>query len=147
MPLVISSFAFAGELRKLGVETLAVPASVIDAAAVDALRFERQLVWMDAVADKKKEMNELFRSGKRLRFVAWRTSAGAYWISNTLTMKLRDDQGAANAEMWVRDWIETWGLRVHVLDRTMSLAAITPSSGLVASDSASCRFSASSECI
>jgi sarcosine oxidase subunit alpha len=32
--------------------------------------------------------------------------------------------GAANAEMWVRDWIDTWGLRVHVLDRTMSLAAI-----------------------
>ncbi|HEV2815466.1 MAG TPA: LCP family protein [Solirubrobacteraceae bacterium] len=35
---------------------------------------------------------ELFRSGKRLRFVAWRTRAGVYWISNTLTMKLRDDQ-------------------------------------------------------
>ncbi|MFL5679754.1 MAG: (2Fe-2S)-binding protein [Chloroflexota bacterium] len=32
--------------------------------------------------------------------------------------------GAANAEMWVRDWVETWGLRVHVMDRTMSLAAI-----------------------
>ena len=32
--------------------------------------------------------------------------------------------GAANAEMWMRDWVETWGLRVHVLDRTMSLAAI-----------------------
>ncbi|MEO5941106.1 MAG: 2Fe-2S iron-sulfur cluster-binding protein [Candidatus Limnocylindrales bacterium] len=32
--------------------------------------------------------------------------------------------GAANAEMWIRDWIETWGLRVHVMDRTMSLAAI-----------------------
>ena len=32
--------------------------------------------------------------------------------------------GAANAEMWIRDWIETWGLGVHVLDRTMSLAAI-----------------------
>ena len=32
--------------------------------------------------------------------------------------------GAANAEMWVRDWAETWGLRVHILDRTMSLAAI-----------------------
>ncbi len=32
--------------------------------------------------------------------------------------------GAANAEMWIRDWIDTWGLRVHVLDRTMSLAAI-----------------------
>ena len=32
--------------------------------------------------------------------------------------------GAANAEMWLRDWIDVWGLRVHVLDRTMSLAAI-----------------------
>jgi sarcosine oxidase subunit alpha len=32
--------------------------------------------------------------------------------------------GAANAEMWLRDWIETWGLRAHVMDRTMSLAAI-----------------------
>ncbi|MFL5779215.1 MAG: 2Fe-2S iron-sulfur cluster-binding protein [Chloroflexota bacterium] len=32
--------------------------------------------------------------------------------------------GAANAEMWVRDWIDEWGLRVHVLDQTMSLAAI-----------------------
>jgi glycine cleavage system aminomethyltransferase T len=32
--------------------------------------------------------------------------------------------GAANAEMWVRDWIAEWGLRVHVLDQTMSLAAI-----------------------
>ena len=32
--------------------------------------------------------------------------------------------GAANAEMWIRDWIDTWGLRVLVLDRTTSLAAI-----------------------
>jgi glycine cleavage system aminomethyltransferase T len=32
--------------------------------------------------------------------------------------------GAANAEMWIRDWVETWGLRVHVMDRTMSLGAI-----------------------
>jgi len=32
--------------------------------------------------------------------------------------------GASNAEMWIRDWIETWALRVHVLDRTASLAAI-----------------------
>jgi glycine cleavage system aminomethyltransferase T len=32
--------------------------------------------------------------------------------------------GAANAEMWIRDWIDTWGIRVHVMDRTMSLAAI-----------------------
>jgi LCP family protein required for cell wall assembly len=40
---------------------------------------------------------ELFRSGRRLRFVAWRTSAGVYWVSNTLTMKLRDDQMLALA--------------------------------------------------
>ena len=32
--------------------------------------------------------------------------------------------GASAAEMWMRDWIETWNLRVHLLDRTMSLAAI-----------------------
>jgi len=32
--------------------------------------------------------------------------------------------GAANAEMWLRDWIDEWGLRVHVMDHTMSLAAI-----------------------
>ena len=32
--------------------------------------------------------------------------------------------GASFAEMWVRDWIETWGLDVHVLDRTFSLGAI-----------------------
>lgn len=32
--------------------------------------------------------------------------------------------GAGHAEMWVRDWVDRWGLRVHVLDRTMSLAAI-----------------------
>jgi len=32
--------------------------------------------------------------------------------------------GAGNAEMWMRDWLETWSLRVHLMDRTMSLAAI-----------------------
>lgn len=32
--------------------------------------------------------------------------------------------GAESAEMWVRDWIEAWGLRVHVMERTTSLAAI-----------------------
>lgn len=32
--------------------------------------------------------------------------------------------GAANAESWLRDWIDAWGLRVNVMDRTMSLAAI-----------------------
>jgi glycine cleavage system aminomethyltransferase T len=32
--------------------------------------------------------------------------------------------GAGFAEMWMRDWIETWNLNVRVLDRTASLAAI-----------------------
>ena len=32
--------------------------------------------------------------------------------------------GAGFAEMWVRDWIETWGLKAHVLDRTVSHGAI-----------------------
>ena len=40
---------------------------------------------------------ELFRAGRRLRFVAWRTSAATYWVSNTLTMTLRDDQMLALA--------------------------------------------------
>ena len=32
--------------------------------------------------------------------------------------------GAGNAEMWMRDWAETWGLDVRIMDQTMSLAAI-----------------------
>jgi sarcosine oxidase subunit alpha len=32
--------------------------------------------------------------------------------------------GASFAEAWIRDWIETWNLRVHVLDRTLALGAI-----------------------
>jgi sarcosine oxidase, subunit alpha len=32
--------------------------------------------------------------------------------------------GAAAAEMFMRDWAETWNLNVHILDQTMSLAAI-----------------------
>jgi sarcosine oxidase subunit alpha len=32
--------------------------------------------------------------------------------------------GAGNAEAWMRDWLETWGLDVFLMDRTMSLAAI-----------------------
>jgi glycine cleavage system aminomethyltransferase T len=32
--------------------------------------------------------------------------------------------GATNAEAWLRDWAETWNLNVHIMDRTMSLAAI-----------------------
>ncbi len=40
--------------------------------------------------------------------------------------------GAANAEMWVRDWVETWNLNVHILDQTMSLAAINVTGPLAA---------------
>jgi glycine cleavage system aminomethyltransferase T len=40
--------------------------------------------------------------------------------------------GAANAEMWLRDWIETWGLKVQLMDRTMSLAAINVTGPLAA---------------
>jgi sarcosine oxidase subunit alpha len=40
--------------------------------------------------------------------------------------------GAGNAEMWLRDWIETWGLKVQVMDRTMSLAAINVTGPLAA---------------
>lgn len=32
--------------------------------------------------------------------------------------------GASGAEMWVRDWADSWGLDVRILNQTMSLAAI-----------------------
>jgi hypothetical protein len=40
---------------------------------------------------------ELFRSGRRLRFVAWRTPRAVYWISNTLTLDLEDEEMLALA--------------------------------------------------
>jgi LCP family protein required for cell wall assembly len=40
---------------------------------------------------------ELFRSGSRLRFVAWRTDRATYWISNTLNLKLTDAEMLALA--------------------------------------------------
>jgi LCP family protein required for cell wall assembly len=39
----------------------------------------------------------LFADGGRLRFVAWRTPRGAYWVSNTLTLALNNDQMLAVA--------------------------------------------------
>ncbi len=35
---------------------------------------------------------QLFYDGDRLRLVAWRTSKGAYWISNTLLQTLTERQ-------------------------------------------------------
>lgn len=32
--------------------------------------------------------------------------------------------GATTAELWVRDWIDSWGLDVHILNQTMALSAI-----------------------
>jgi glycine cleavage system aminomethyltransferase T len=32
--------------------------------------------------------------------------------------------GATNAEMWIRDWAETWNLDVRIMDRTLALGAI-----------------------
>jgi hypothetical protein len=40
---------------------------------------------------------ELFRAGQRLRFVAWRTDRAAYWISNTVGLKLSNDEMLALA--------------------------------------------------
>ncbi len=39
----------------------------------------------------------LFADGGRLRFVAWLTTRGAYWVSNTLTLALNNDQMLAVA--------------------------------------------------
>jgi LCP family protein required for cell wall assembly len=39
----------------------------------------------------------LFRAGSKLRFVAWKTDSATYWISNTLNMKLSDDEMLALA--------------------------------------------------
>jgi hypothetical protein len=39
----------------------------------------------------------LYYDGKRLRLVAWRTKRGVYWISNTLTQTIDEDQMIAIA--------------------------------------------------
>ena len=35
---------------------------------------------------------DLFYDGTRLRLVAWRTPSAVYWVSNTLSKKLTNDQ-------------------------------------------------------
>ncbi|HEY0519746.1 MAG TPA: glycine cleavage T C-terminal barrel domain-containing protein [Ilumatobacteraceae bacterium] len=40
--------------------------------------------------------------------------------------------GASFAEAWIRDWIETWDLDVHILDRTLALGAINVTGPLAA---------------
>ena len=41
--------------------------------------------------------HNLFTDGGRLRLVAWRTPRAVYWISNTLTLALNNDQMLAVA--------------------------------------------------
>ena len=55
------------------------------------------LVSPSAVRRVKGHRLELFRSGSRLRFVAWRTPRATYWISNTLNLKLTDAEMLAIA--------------------------------------------------
>jgi LCP family protein required for cell wall assembly len=45
---------------------------------------------------------DLFYDGKRLRLVAWRTSRGAYWVSNTLLRSLTERQMLALARSLTR---------------------------------------------
>ena len=55
------------------------------------------------------------------------TSSTTAWSCGRPRRRVRADVhlgGAAFAEAWIRDWIESWDLDVHVLDRTMALAAI-----------------------
>ena len=40
--------------------------------------------------------------------------------------------GASFAEAWLRDWIESWDLDVHILDRTLALGAINVTGPLAA---------------
>ena len=55
-----------------------------------------------------------------------------YVLDDGLICRLDDDRfyltftsgGASFAEMWIRDWAETFGHDVRILDRTMSLGAI-----------------------
>ncbi|HEV2753820.1 MAG TPA: hypothetical protein VGV36_08305, partial [Solirubrobacteraceae bacterium] len=46
----------------------------------------------DAVVMEGGRRLELFRSGRKLRYVAWRTAQGVYWVSNTLDLALDNGQ-------------------------------------------------------
>ena len=55
-----------------------------------------------------------------------------YVLDDGLISKISDTRytltftsgGATTAELWVRDWAESWGLNVRILNQTMSLGAI-----------------------
>ena len=46
----------------------------------------------DRTIRRGKRRLQLYYDGQRLRMVAWRTKRGAYWVSNTLTQSIGEDQ-------------------------------------------------------
>jgi polyisoprenyl-teichoic acid--peptidoglycan teichoic acid transferase len=46
----------------------------------------------DRIVKRKGRRFQLYFDGDRLRLVAWKTKRGAYWVSNTLPLKLAEDQ-------------------------------------------------------
>jgi len=46
----------------------------------------------DRTVERRGRKLRLYYDGKRLRLVAWRTRRGVYWVSNTLTQSIGEDQ-------------------------------------------------------
>jgi glycine cleavage system aminomethyltransferase T len=68
----------------------------------------------------------------RSRYVLLLNERGHLIDDGMVCRELEDDRfvltftsgGASFAEAWVRDWVETWGLDVRIMDRTISRGAI-----------------------
>jgi polyisoprenyl-teichoic acid--peptidoglycan teichoic acid transferase len=46
----------------------------------------------DRTLERRGRKLRLYYDGKRLRLIAWRTRRGVYWVSNTLTQSIGEDQ-------------------------------------------------------
>jgi hypothetical protein len=46
----------------------------------------------DRTVERRGRKLRLYYDGKRLRLIAWRTRRGVYWVSNTLTQSIGEDQ-------------------------------------------------------
>jgi polyisoprenyl-teichoic acid--peptidoglycan teichoic acid transferase len=46
----------------------------------------------DRTVERRGKKLRLYYDGRRLRLVAWRTRRGVYWVSNTLTQSIDEDQ-------------------------------------------------------
>ena len=60
---------------------------------------------LDNPSDKmrmRRRTYELFYDGTQLRLVAWRTPRGVYWVSNTLSLTLTNQQMLAIARSLTR---------------------------------------------